>query len=94
MLQTAKKDIVRASTTGKSSRSHREIVHMQESKSRAEKEFKKKKKRKKRRKTQVAVVNSVVNYSVFQLLSPQKRGIPGAGEHSKEQEEGLVLSVL
>lgn len=36
----------------------------------------------------------MVNCSVFQLLSPQKRGVHGAGEHSKEQEEGLILSVL
>lgn len=50
MLQTAKRDIVRASTTGESSRSHREIVHMQESKSRAEKEFKKKKENEKKKK--------------------------------------------
>lgn len=50
MLQTAKRDIVRASTTGKSSRSHRDLVHMQESKSRAEKEFRKKKKGKKEEK--------------------------------------------
>lgn len=36
----------------------------------------------------------MVNYSVFQLLSPQEKGIPKAGEQSKKQEEGLILSVL